>query len=264
MYGFSMLQLCLDFPGVNRLTLLHHFLVTQIVGGSHESEGRVEVYYDSQWGTVCDDRWENVDGGVVCRQLGCPGGIIMNFGAGSGPIWLDDVECTSVYFGYRTSHELCTRFILWFFTSLFTRILCIATLAMRQPYEFPLKLSPRKCVNVFVTCIPKIGGEYNDNKNYNKTLWIFHRAYGISFAISLSLNHAQLMSRQVILEIYSLYIYIYHMRAYIDTMWINTHRKYALQRQIRSILGGRVFRTSNILLAEISIVIMHAKMITSA
>ena len=42
----------------------------RLVGSSALGEGRVEMCYENQWGTVCDDFWGEVDAGVVCRQLG--------------------------------------------------------------------------------------------------------------------------------------------------------------------------------------------------
>ena len=58
----------------------------------------MEVNYNGEWGTVCDDGWDDIDAGVVCRQLGFgPSGTAVyqaGFGAGTKSILLDNVMCT--------------------------------------------------------------------------------------------------------------------------------------------------------------------------
>lgn len=42
----------------------------RLAGGSTENEGRVEICYENQWGTVCGHGWSSEDAKVACRQLG--------------------------------------------------------------------------------------------------------------------------------------------------------------------------------------------------
>ena len=69
----------------------------RLVNGASLNEGRVEVYHNGQWGTVCDDSWHTADADVVCKQLGFESAERIyyraHYGEGSGPIWMDQMNC---------------------------------------------------------------------------------------------------------------------------------------------------------------------------
>lgn len=71
----------------------------RLAGGGDRCAGRVELWRDGQWGTVCDDRWDVRDADVVCGQLGCGYAISVSgqdgaLPQGGGPIHLDELNCT--------------------------------------------------------------------------------------------------------------------------------------------------------------------------
>ncbi|XP_028837288.1 T-cell differentiation antigen CD6 isoform X2 [Denticeps clupeoides] len=72
--------------------------VVRLSGSKDECEGRVELWGEEGWGTVCDDGWDLQDGHVVCAQLGCGFALQVTgekgqFGPGSGHIYMLDVSC---------------------------------------------------------------------------------------------------------------------------------------------------------------------------
>lgn len=80
----------------------------RLAGGS-DTAGRVEVFYNGEWGTVCDNSWDIEDANIVCNQLGSPRALSAlsgaAFGEGSGPIHFDYVGC----FGGEPDLLRCSR-----------------------------------------------------------------------------------------------------------------------------------------------------------
>ncbi|XP_052051602.1 galectin-3-binding protein [Apodemus sylvaticus] len=89
-----LLSVCLLVPGTQGT----EDGAMRLVNGASASEGRVEIFYRGQWGTVCDNLWNLLDAHVVCRALGYENATQAlgraAFGPGHGPIMLDEVECS--------------------------------------------------------------------------------------------------------------------------------------------------------------------------
>ena len=59
-------------------------------GNTGQLEGRVEVYYNGEWGSICHNDWSTDDASVVCRQLGYARAVAAPkygaFGPGNGTV----------------------------------------------------------------------------------------------------------------------------------------------------------------------------------
>ncbi|NWR90276.1 MARCO protein, partial [Furnarius figulus] len=76
----------------------------RLVGGSRR--GRVEIFHQGTWGTICDDNWTIREATVVCRMLGFSRAVAhFTAAGGTGQIWLDDVRCS----GTESSISDCTK-----------------------------------------------------------------------------------------------------------------------------------------------------------
>lgn len=75
-------------------------LKVRLQGGDNYYKGRVEIYLNGTWGTVCDDSWGIEEANVICRMLNHTEGAVSTQCCGfyngygvSEKIWLDDVHC---------------------------------------------------------------------------------------------------------------------------------------------------------------------------
>ena len=75
--------------------------------GPDSNEGRLEIYKNNEWGTVCNDFFFDLDATVACRQMGFLSGSVLFEnpwpGAETQPIWMDNVICA----GNETRLDQC-------------------------------------------------------------------------------------------------------------------------------------------------------------
>ena len=70
----------------------------RLVGGSGSHEGRLEVFFQEEWGTVCFEKewdYKNLPD-TVCKQIGLHNGttsLSRKYGGGEGRIWLQNISC---------------------------------------------------------------------------------------------------------------------------------------------------------------------------
>nr|XP_022327034.1 low-density lipoprotein receptor-related protein 4-like [Crassostrea virginica] len=110
-YGYGM-------PGVvtpSPVIVDESHIFVRLVGRGNHNEGLVEVYINGEWGTICDDMWDDKEAMVVCEMMG-----FGKTGAKAVPrayygtdnsiiIFLDDVNCT----GEESHIAQCTKIGDW-------------------------------------------------------------------------------------------------------------------------------------------------------
>ena len=90
--------------------------IVRLADGPVVYEGRVEVYYNGEWGTVCDRRWDLKDAQVVCSELGYGTaiGAMHNafYGQGTGQNGVTYVKCI----GTEGTIKNCSQYIWGYYS----------------------------------------------------------------------------------------------------------------------------------------------------
>ncbi|XP_062511968.1 MAM and LDL-receptor class A domain-containing protein 1-like isoform X2 [Corticium candelabrum] len=71
----------------------------RLVNGYTANAGRVEIYHNGEWGSVCADFWSMNEANVVCKQLGYScATALSSHGQGCGKIWMSNINCHSGWY----------------------------------------------------------------------------------------------------------------------------------------------------------------------
>ena len=96
-YNNSLLFVCC-FVNLTATTVCETGAI-RLVNGAAENLGRLEICFNNNWGTVCDDNFDRDEARVACRQLNYTNYELSVaaprafFGPGLGNIHLDELRC---------------------------------------------------------------------------------------------------------------------------------------------------------------------------
>ena len=73
------------------------FLALRMVNEDQQCAGRLEVFYNGTWGSVCCSPVEDITLSMICREPGCGDSGTLNSSValrkGSRPRWVDGIRC---------------------------------------------------------------------------------------------------------------------------------------------------------------------------
>ncbi|XP_025102859.1 deleted in malignant brain tumors 1 protein-like isoform X2 [Pomacea canaliculata] len=133
----------------------------RLVDGTSRYNGRVEIFYNKTWNTVCNDRMDKKEAQVICKMLGFNSSRALvvrteMYKEGSGPILLDEVQCQ----GSETSLTQCQHD--GFYKHDCYHYEDLAIICSRQPERLHLATLDRGRVQIllegewYTVCIPDV------------------------------------------------------------------------------------------------------------
>ena len=98
-HNFDVVISCTSQAFMPRSAFVNAYSKIRLVDGISQNEGRVEIFKDGTWNSICGMSWDLNDAKVVCKELGYEdveeaviGGN--KFKSGEGSIWRTHTRCT--------------------------------------------------------------------------------------------------------------------------------------------------------------------------